>query len=251
MRYKILWLFSVAMAAFGQLTPPPGGGGSGLPACTPSVTTNCLVNADSSGNVAVGTTVLVGAFTIASGAHQLPTAVGITNYFATVTDGATSSDCTTGSGTSHNLCISNGTSWQLLGGGGAGGGPTCTTTTQNYNSTGMNPAATTADVTLFALPAKALLTLVYMQTNTAFAGTSITALTASLGRTGAGNYTDYSQPYDIFAAVADTNFYSDGGAFIKQKLGHNLNLHLISTGANLSALSAGQLEITYCYTVRP
>jgi hypothetical protein len=115
----------------------------------------------------------------------------------------------------------------------------------------MNPAALTADITLIALPAKALLTLVYLQTDTSFDGTSFTALTGSFGRTGAGNYTDYSQPYDLLAAVADTNLYSDGGAFIKQKIGHNLNLHLISTGANLSALSAGQLEITYCYTVRP
>jgi hypothetical protein len=39
-----------------------------------------------------------------------------------ISDGTTSSDCTTGNGANFVLCISNGTAWQGTGGGGGGGG---------------------------------------------------------------------------------------------------------------------------------
>jgi hypothetical protein len=61
--------------------------------------------------------------TIGAGAHQLPSASTSTGLIYMVTDGATTSDCTTGSGTSFvNACRSNGTSWVFIGGSGGGGG---------------------------------------------------------------------------------------------------------------------------------
>lgn len=68
---------------------------------------------------------------------QLPAASsGNNNYVYLVTDGISSSDCSTGGGSTQVWCASNGTSWNSLGGGGGGGSTTIqvngtSTTSQN------------------------------------------------------------------------------------------------------------------------
>lgn len=51
---------------------------------------------------------------------QLPTASSNTGRIYTVSDGASSTDCTSGSGSTPVTCWSNGTSWTTLGGSGSG-----------------------------------------------------------------------------------------------------------------------------------
>lgn len=51
----------------------------------------------------------------------LPTASSWTNKIALVTDGSAAGDCTTGSGSTRVLCVSNGTTWGAVAGGGGSG----------------------------------------------------------------------------------------------------------------------------------
>lgn len=72
--------------------------------------------------------VVLGPFTIAAGPTHLPSAVTSgSGATAIVTDGATSSDCTTGAGSFLVICVSNGATWQA---GSSGGG--------NFMSNGSN-----------------------------------------------------------------------------------------------------------------
>lgn len=69
----------------------------------------------------------------------LPSAASSTGKIFRVTDGASSSDCTTGSGSTLSLCISNGTTWQSFGGGGV-------TITSPGGTMNFNTPTTTGDV---------------------------------------------------------------------------------------------------------
>ncbi|MDP9113433.1 MAG: hypothetical protein M3O20_07100, partial [Acidobacteriota bacterium] len=50
----------------------------------------------------------------------LPAASSWTNKTALVTDGSAAGDCTTGTGSTRVLCVSNGTTWGAVAGGGGG-----------------------------------------------------------------------------------------------------------------------------------
>jgi len=88
----------------------------------------------------------------------LPTASTNTNEVYEVTDGLSSSDCTSGAGTTQVWCVSNGTSWVTLGdGGGAGGGVSSVSGTANQitSTGGANPVIALANPLTF--PGKATL----------------------------------------------------------------------------------------------
>lgn len=68
---------------------------------------------------------------------QLPTASSWTYGLMQVTDGASSTDCTTGSGSTKVLCQSNGTTWAAVGGSG-GGGFSMTTSGDGYTCLPLN-----------------------------------------------------------------------------------------------------------------
>lgn len=172
----------------------------------------------------------------------------VIGILAWISDGATSSDCAAGGGGFVVQCRYSGSAWVSA----SSGTPlTCATGTLNSNNSVFNVGAATADYTAVTLPARAALTSLYFQTNTAFVGTGMTSLFASFGRQGTGNDQDYSGQYDLLAAVSDTNLHIDGGGTIRQKSSHVLNIRFTSGGAFLNALTAGQLEYTYCYIVRP
>jgi hypothetical protein len=113
------------------------GTGTKVQVSTGSVSTNTLTKFDSNGNT-VNSGITDDATTITtteyldlhSGKYRfpetvvgsLPSASSNTGKVYVVTDGTSSSDCTSGSGSSRSLCTSNGTSWVALGGGGGGGG---------------------------------------------------------------------------------------------------------------------------------
>jgi len=110
-------------------------------------------------------------------------------------------------------------------------------------------AAVTQSVTLFALPAKALVLSCVIKSTTAFAGT--TTLTATLGITGTLTAC-VSAPFDLKAAVTNTNFsVALPAAPIVSYAGTNLILALTSTIDNITAISSGAVDVTITWIVLP
>lgn len=110
-------------------------------------------------------------------------------------------------------------------------------------------AATTQSLTIFALPAKALVLSCVIKSTTAFTGT--TTLTATLGITGTLTAC-VSTPFDLKAAVANTNFSVALPATpIVSYAGTNLILALTSTIDNISSISAGAVDVTITWEVLP
>jgi hypothetical protein len=201
---------------------------AGKPLCSASVTTSCVKPLDANGNFSIPATVL-GPKTIGAGANQLPAAAaGNLGWITVVTDAASGSDCTVGSGTSAALCRSNGSAWVPLGGG--GGGTTEVKTAITYSQ--LTAAATTQDFTLVSLPANAKIVGLTIKHSTAFTGTDLTNLTVSLGRTGAGNEQDYSPQFSVYQAVASTTVLDQGGHASKDMAGHDVIAHFIGTFSN-------------------
>lgn len=96
MKYLLFIIFAVA--AFAQNPRPSAAGSAG-----------CVQVHSSTGN-----TISCGGSTIVA---SLPSASANASAIYLVHDGATSSDCTMGGGTSRSLCVSNGSVWVALGGG--------------------------------------------------------------------------------------------------------------------------------------
>lgn len=102
-------------------------------------------------------------------------------------------------------------------------------------------AALTKTLPLFTLKKGSIVLGVRIKHSTAFAGTSITAVTVSVGSSGLGA-TGLANAFDIFQAVAAgtrqlTQTFKDTDA------DEVINAYFTSVGANLSALSAGSVAI--------
>ena len=109
----------------------------------------------------------------------LPAASSNTGKVYVVTDGASSSDCTTGGGSTRALCVSSGSAWVTLG----GSAQTCFAGTVTLASS-LTAAATSQEVTIISsgltgdfMPSAAW---VRETTQASFSGT----LTVGMGRTG-------------------------------------------------------------------
>lgn len=110
-------------------------------------------------------------------------------------------------------------------------------------------AAVTQSVTVFALPAKAMVLSCVVKTGTAFTGT--TTLTATLGITGTLTAC-VSTPYNLQAAVTATNFSVVLPTTpIVSYAGTNLILALTSTVQNISSISAGSVDVTITWQTLP
>lgn len=126
--------------------------------------------------------------------------------------------------------------------------PRCTKYTVGFAS--VQTAALTNAVTLFNLPARGKIQGITIKQSTAFAGTSISAVTVSVGQSG-GSATAYSATHDIFAAVSNTAFLDDGGHFSATFAAHDVTANFTAVGANLSALNAGSVDIWACTVTLP
>ena len=113
----------------------------------------------------------------------------------------------------------------------------------------MQTDALTNDVALFTLPARGKITGLTIKHSTAFAGTSITAVTVSVGLS--GNTTAYANAFNILQATGDTVMQDDGGHFSASFASHAVTARFTSVGANLSALTAGSVDIWTCTVVLP
>ena len=104
----VLAFGSCGRVAFAQLAPP------NTPLGLPAGSTVSGSNLNLPGNVGVGNALLLGPFTVST----LPAASSVANGgLASVTDGASTTDCTTGSGSTFVLCKSNHSVWAAAAGG--------------------------------------------------------------------------------------------------------------------------------------
>lgn len=110
----------------------------------------------------------------------------------------------------------------------------------------LQTAGLTNSLTLFTLPAGAVLTGMALKSSVAFSGPSITDVTVQVGV--AGTVGQFFDGYDVYAAVGDTNFDNAGINFIGSwATGTAVILTATAVGANLSALAAGNLNVYYSY----
>lgn len=106
----------------------------------------------------------------------------------------------------------------------------------------LSAAALTQDVTLLELAIKGLIEGVIIKSKTAFSGGSVSSLLFDLGIS--GDESRWVTDYDGMAAVSNTNFEAitvlDVLSFTAET---DIVLKATAVGANLSALTAGELEI--------
>lgn len=106
-------------------------------------------------------------------------------------------------------------------------------------------AATSGDITLFNLPARAVIDQTTVKPFVAVAGTSFSAATARVIT--ANN--NYGTAYDVFQAVGNTVSDFDGThPHLENFVAVTpVLLHMTSTGGNLSATTAGSIDVWVTY----
>ena len=110
----------------------------------------------------------------------------------------------------------------------------------------LNDVATTEDEALFTLAAQAGINRVWIKSSTVFAGGGVATLTVTVGTT--GTPAGYSiGTYDLLAVVADANWLDSREPVPLTSASHAVIARFTSTGANMSALTSGQVVIGFCY----
>lgn len=110
-------------------------------------------------------------------------------------------------------------------------------------------AATSQSLALFTKAVNTVVEKVILKHGTAFVGASITALTASVGIS--GTLTGMTATLDMVPAVSATNFVENALAPTLTLASVGVVLSLIATGANLSVLSAGAVDVWVKTSVLP
>ncbi len=101
-------------------------------------------------------------------------------------------------------------------------------------------------VAAFTLPANSVLEYVAIKHSIAFAGASITAVSAQVGPS--GNYTNIIGGFDVLQSVADQSFDNISTDYIGSFANPtSIYVNMVATGANLSALSQGSVTVYYKY----
>jgi hypothetical protein len=117
--------------------------------------------------------------------------------------------------------------------------------------TAISTASTTNTVTLLALAARQMVAGLVIKHSTAFAGTSITALTVTVGDS-VGGTTFYSDAlFSLTQAVSNTTFLVSNVQALASFAGSNLTATFTATGANLSALTAGSVDFYVALATLP
>jgi len=115
--------------------------------------------------------------------------------------------------------------------------------------TQLQAAATTNNITLFTLPGHGVIHAVKMKHSAAFTGGAISAYTINIGIT--DNLTKYTIPHNVFQAPGDTVMQLDttAGFETANSSGKDIKIAATSTGANLSASTAGSIDVWVLYSV--
>ena len=110
--------------------------------------------------------------------------------------------------------------------------------------TSVQTGATSNPIALFTLPPTAMLNGVVVKHSTAFAGSGITDVYSQIGI--ASDYGKFINDFDVYQSVADSTFDSIMANYIASFANSTVvYANFVSTGANLSALSAGSLTVYY------
>lgn len=117
--------------------------------------------------------------------------------------------------------------------------------------TSVQTSSTSNAVTIVSLTAgQAVCGLVEKHT-TAFAGTSISGLTVTIGDSN-GTSTTYSPvAFNLLQTVSNTAFVANNVVGMASFAGGNIQANFTSSGANLSALTAGSLNVDVCIVSLP
>lgn len=122
--------------------------------------------------------------------------------------------------------------------------------TINFSNATIAAATTTAAVSLPALPAGATIVGVKIAVLVKPAATSLSGLTVSVGDSTSA--TLYASAYETFVTVSNTTVSTTGTAFkISGKTAVTPLVTFTPTGANLSALTAGQWQVSVTYVIPP
>ena len=197
----------------------------------------------------------------------------------TFTDASAAGTCT-GGGTSIAKCRWSGSVWQAVGGGGGGSSPgspsggtqtnngsggftgqafqiggsllttttfqrgvECATATIPYTS--IKTSALTNSLAINAsMPQKFRFEHMYLVESTQFVGTSITGMTVSAGTS--GTYTDVIPTFTLLVSGGQNNWYDRPSPPAYGTSTWNFVLYFTSVGANLSALTDGNLYVEVC-----
>lgn len=120
--------------------------------------------------------------------------------------------------------------------------------TMSIPYTSLQTAGSTIHIPLFSLPPASYLTSLFIKHTTAFSGPSITDVVADIGLS--GNYTQFINAFDIFQAVGDAVYDNVSINYLGSWANATpIYLTAVATGANLSALTAGSLNVYYSYTL--
>jgi hypothetical protein len=104
------------------------------------------------------------------------------------------------------------------------------------------------DITLFTLPATAILTGLRVKHSTSFSGGGLTGMTVSIGVSGAPAY--YSSAYSVFQAVSDINEQFTTLFTSHDARSHDVLARFTATGGAVNAAVTGLVDITACW-VKP
>lgn len=116
--------------------------------------------------------------------------------------------------------------------------------------TDLSAGATTNTVTLFSLPAKTMIHQVVVKHSASFTGGALSAYTIALGD--AGNSSRWAAAFSVFQAAGDTvRSITQADDLESFASATNITLTATSTGANLSAATAGSVDIWVLTSLLP
>ncbi len=113
----------------------------------------------------------------------------------------------------------------------------------------LTAAAATEDITLFQLPARGVMTGVTIKHETPFTGGTLTGMTVAVGDS--SDAAAYAPAFDIFQTASDTAF-SDSAVFKSTTFtARDVLAQFSATGDTVQNATAGAVDITACFAVRP
>lgn len=125
--------------------------------------------------------------------------------------------------------------------------PNCRT--YRVGESALTAAAASQDITLFQLPARGVVTGTTIKHSAAFSGGGLTGMTVSVGDL--SSPTLYAPAFDVFQPVSDTAFANTDGFKSSTFAARDVFARFTSTGTNVVNATAGAVEVTACYAVRP
>ncbi len=123
----------------------------------------------------------------------------------------------------------------------------CKTYTVTQND--LTAASTVEDVVLFNLPARGKMTGVNVKHSQSFTGGGVSSMTVSVGDTSSPTF--YSSAFSVSQGVSDTAQQDTQLFKSSTAAARDVRARFTSTGANVSAASAGSVDVAACWVQLP